>query len=115
MGTSTSPDPAAAPALSEPRVRELFDRYLQAWNDHDGPAAAAYMAEDAVYEDVAAAQVRRGRDEIASWVAEGAGFSSDLHLEAVTFFYLGSAYAVEWVMSGTNDGPVGGQPATGRP
>lgn len=33
----------------------------------------------------------------------------------MTFFYLGSAYAVEWVMSGTNDGPVGGQPATGRP
>lgn len=115
MGTNTSPDPAAAPALSEPRVREFFDRYLQAWNDHDGPAAAAYMAEDAVYEDVAAAQVRRGRDEIASWVAEGTGFSSDLHLEAVTLFYLGSAFAVEWVMSGTNDGPVGGQPATGRP
>jgi steroid delta-isomerase-like uncharacterized protein len=114
MGTSTSPDPAAAHTLSEPRVREIFDQYLQAWNDHDGPAAA-YMAEDAVYEDVAAAQVRRGRDEIASWVAEGAGFSSDLHLEAVTFFYLGSAFAVEWVMSGTNDGPVGGQPATGRP
>jgi hypothetical protein len=37
MGTSTSPDPGAAPALSEPRVRELFYRYLQAWNDHDGP------------------------------------------------------------------------------
>lgn len=73
MGTNTGPDPAAAPALSEPRVRELFDRYLQAWNDHDGPGAAAYMADDAVYEDVAAAQVRRGRDEIASWVAEGPG------------------------------------------
>jgi steroid delta-isomerase-like uncharacterized protein len=115
MGTNTSPDPAAAPALSEPRVREFFDRYLQAWNDPDGPAAAADMAEDAVYEDVAAAHVRRGRDEIAGWVAEGTGFSSDLHLEAVTFFYLGPAFAVEWVMSGTNDGPVGGQPATGRP
>jgi steroid delta-isomerase-like uncharacterized protein len=74
-----------------------------------------YMADDAVYEDVAVAQVCRGRDEIVSWMAEGAGFSSGLHLEAVTFFYLGSAYAVEWVMSGTNDGPVGGQPATGRP
>ncbi len=115
MGTNASPDPVAAPALREARVREFFDRYLQAWNDHDGPAAAAYMAEDAVYEDVAAAQVRRGRDEIASWVAEGAGFSSDLHLETVTFFYLGSAFAVEWVMSGMNDGPVGSQPATGRP
>jgi ketosteroid isomerase-like protein len=68
MGTNTSPDPAAAPALSEPRVRELFDRYLQAWNDHDGPAAAAYMANDAVYEDVAAAQVRAaGTKSPAGW------------------------------------------------
>jgi hypothetical protein len=56
---------------SEAAVREFFGRYLQAWNAHDGPAAAAYMAEDAMYEDVAAAQVRHGRDEIASWVAEG--------------------------------------------
>jgi uncharacterized protein (TIGR02246 family) len=86
----------------------LFDRYLQAWDEHDRPAVADYMPEDGVYEDVAAGQVRRGREEIASWVAEGAGFSSDLRLDAVSFFYLGSAYAVEWVMSGTNDGPVGG-------
>jgi hypothetical protein len=48
MGTNASPDPVAAPTLSEPQVREFFDRYLQAWNDHDGPAAAAYMGEDAV-------------------------------------------------------------------
>ncbi len=114
MGTNPSPDRGAAPVLSEPRVRELFDRYLQAWNEHDGPAVAGYMAEDAVYEDVAAGQVRRGREEIAGWVAEGAGFSSDLRFQEVSFFYLGSAYAVEWVMTGTNDGPVGGQPATGR-
>ena len=59
--------------------------------------------------------LRRGREEIASWVAEGAGFSSDLRFDEVSFFYLGTAYAVEWVMSGTNDGPAGGQPATGRP
>ncbi len=115
MAANPSPEPGAAPALSEPRVRELFDRYLQAWNDHDGPGVAGYMADDAVYEDVAAGQVRRGREEIASWVAEGAGFSSDLRFQEVSFFYLGSAYAVEWVMTGTNDGPVGGQAATGRP
>ena len=46
---------------------------------------------------------------------EVARFSSDWHFEAVAFFSLGSAYAVEWVMSGTNDGPLRGQPATGRP
>jgi hypothetical protein len=42
-GHQHQPRPGRAPALSEPRVREFFDRYLQAWNDHDGPAAA-YMA-----------------------------------------------------------------------
>ena len=115
MSTSTSAGPAAGPALSEPRARGVVDRYMQAWNDHDGPAVTACMAEDAVYEDVPVAQVRHGRDEIASYVAEVAGFSSDWHFEAVAFFSLGSAYAVEWVMSGTNDGPLRGQPATGRP
>jgi hypothetical protein len=57
------------------------------------------MAEDAAYEDVAAAQVCHSRDEIASWVADGAGFPSDLHFDDVSFYHLGSAYAVEWVMS----------------
>jgi hypothetical protein len=45
---------------SEAAVRECFGRYLQAWNTHDGPAAAVYMAEDAMNEDAAAAQVRHG-------------------------------------------------------
>lgn len=104
----------AAPVGSEAETREVFDRYLQAWNDHDGQAAAACMAEDAVYEDVAAGRVCRGRPEIAGWVSEGAGFSSDLHFEEVSFFAFGSAYALEWVMSGTNDGSAGGMAATGR-
>lgn len=115
MSTYASADPVTAPPRNQATVKEFFDRYLQAWNDHDGAAAAAHMAEDAVYEDVAAARVCHGREEIARWVAEGVGFSSDLHFEDVSFFYFGSAYAVEWVMSGTNDGPAGDQPATGRP
>ena len=101
--------------LTAPALEEFFDRYLRAWNDHDGPSAAACMAADAVYEDVAAGRVMHGRDEIGDWVAEGASFSSDLRFDKVSFFFLDSAFATEWVMTGTNDGEIAGRPATGKP
>ena len=37
--------------------RDFFDGYLDAWNAHDPAAVARYMAEDAIYEDVALGRV----------------------------------------------------------
>jgi len=94
--------------------REIFDGYLDAWNAHDPAAVARYMAEGAIYEDVALGRVLHGPSEIAKFVEEATRASSDFRFEEVSLFSAGSDYANEWIMTGTNDREVQGVPATGR-
>ena len=94
--------------------RDLFGGYLDAWNAHDPAAVARYMADDAVYEDVALGRVLHGPSEIAAFVEEATKASSDFRFEEVSLFTTGSDYANEWIMTGTNDRAVRGVPATGR-
>jgi steroid delta-isomerase-like uncharacterized protein len=94
--------------------RDFFDGYLDAWNAHDPAAVARYMADDAIYEDVALGRVLHGPSEIAAFVEEATRASSDFRFEEVSLFIAGGAYANEWIMSGTNDREVQGVPATGR-
>jgi steroid delta-isomerase-like uncharacterized protein len=94
--------------------RTLFDAYLDAWNAHDPAAVARYMADDAVYEDVALGRVLHGPSEVAAFVEEATRASSDFRFEQVSLFTAGHAYANEWIMTGTNDREVHGAPATGR-
>jgi len=95
-------------------ARDFFDGYLDAWNAHDPAAVARYMADDAIYEDVAQGRVLHGPSEIATFVAEATRASSDFRFEEVSLFTAGSEYANEWIMTGTNDRAVQGVPATGR-
>jgi steroid delta-isomerase-like uncharacterized protein len=94
--------------------RDFFDGYLDAWNAHDPAAVARYMADDAIYEDVALGRVLHGPSEIAAFVAEATRASSDFRFEEVSLFAAGGDYANEWIMIGTNDREVQGVPATGR-
>jgi steroid delta-isomerase-like uncharacterized protein len=94
--------------------KDFFADYLAAWNAHDPAAVARYMADDAVYEDVALGRVLHGPSEIASFVKEATRISSDFRFEEVSMFTVGSDYANEWIMTGTNDREVQGAPATGR-
>jgi steroid delta-isomerase-like uncharacterized protein len=94
--------------------RALLEEYLAAWNAHDPAAVARYMADDAIYEDVALGRVLHGPAEIAAFVEEATRSSSDFQFEEVSLFTAGSDYANEWIMTGTNDREVQGVPATGR-
>ena len=94
--------------------RDFFDAYLDAWNAHDPAAVARYMADEAIYEDVALGRVLHGPSEIAKFVEEATRASSDFRFEEVSLFRAGSDYANEWIMTGTNDREVKGVPATGR-
>ena len=94
--------------------RASFDGYLDAWNAHDPAAVARYMADDAIYEDVALGRVLHGPSEIAAFVEEATRASSDFRFEEVSLFTAGRDYANEWIMIGTNDRDVQGVPATGR-
>jgi steroid delta-isomerase-like uncharacterized protein len=94
--------------------RAFFEEYLAAWNAHDPAAVTRYMADDAIYEDVALGRVLHGPSEIAAFVEEATRSSSDFRFEEVSLFTAGSDYANEWIMTGTNDREVQGVPATGR-
>ena len=94
--------------------RTFFDGYLDAWNAHDPAAVARYMADDAIYEDVALGRVLHGPSEVAAFVEEATRASSDFRFEQVSLITVGVDYANEWIMSGTNDREVQGVPATGR-
>ena len=94
--------------------RAFFDTYLDAWNAHDPAAVARFMADDAIYEDVALGRVLHGPPEVAAFVEEATRASSDFRFEEVSLFTTGSEYANEWIMTGTNDRAIQGVPATGR-
>jgi len=94
--------------------RAFLDRYLDAWNAHDPAAVARHMADGAIYEDVALGRVLHGPAEIAKFVEEATRSSSDFRFEVVSLFTMGSNYANEWIMLGTNDRALPGVPATGR-
>jgi ketosteroid isomerase-like protein len=66
--------------------RAFFDNYLGAWNAHDSAAVARYMADDAIYEDVALGRLLHGPSEIASFVEEATTSSSDFRFEVVSLF-----------------------------
>ena len=94
---------------------EWVQRYLDAWNSHDGARVAAFMVEDVAYEDLAGGATYQGRDEVAAYVAATHAWSSDYRFVTVTVQSSGDRYAVEWEMLGTNTGDFGGIPPTGKP
>ena len=63
----------------------VFDRYRDAWNNHDVDAVLEFFTDDGVYEDVTVVRVNRGKAEIRVFVEE--------------------TFAVfPWTMSGTHEG-----------
>ena len=48
----------------------VFDRYRDAWNNHDVDAVLEFFTDDGVYEDVTVARVNRGKAEIRVFVEE---------------------------------------------
>jgi steroid delta-isomerase-like uncharacterized protein len=92
-----------------------IETYLDAWNSHDGSTVAAFMAEDATYEDLALGVLHEGREAIKNFVDEAEQFSKDYAFTSVSEQQSGDRYALEWEMFGTNTGEAGGFPATNKP
>ena len=92
-----------------------YDDYLEAWDSHDGERIASFMTPDATYTDVALGETHTGRQDIAGWINSMVDhLSTDYRFEPGFVVATDRAYALEWVMKGTND--RGEQlPATGKP
>jgi steroid delta-isomerase-like uncharacterized protein len=94
----------------------FFDDYLAGWNSPDGTRLASLIAEEWTYEDVAVGRVMRA-DEVVEFIARIRSWSADFVVELVSMQRDGNDYAIEWVWSGTHDGPAPGlglPAATGR-
>jgi steroid delta-isomerase-like uncharacterized protein len=94
---------------------DWVDGYLQAWNSHHGSQVAAFLAGEVTYEDLSSGEVYHGPDAVRGYVEQTHAFSSDYRFVALSTQGDGRRYAIEWEMLGSNTGPSGGFPATGKP
>jgi steroid delta-isomerase-like uncharacterized protein len=86
--------------------------YVDTYNSHDAEAATRFMADDAVYEDVGAGGVFRGRGAILRYYVASYQHSTDSRTLIISEQQSGNKFAFEWEMEGTNDGEFGSLPAT---
>jgi steroid delta-isomerase-like uncharacterized protein len=103
------------PEIYAPRMAltDALDRYFAGWNAGDGAAVVAALTADGTYEDPTTGGPLNGDALAASVAGVAAGFP-DLSFEIVSNQATSDTTAVvQWVMHGTNTGPMPGGPATG--
>ena len=63
---------------------------------------AAIFADDAVYEDVTAGHISRGKDEVRKWAAGGFTVVANFEMETVSSSFHNGRGVVEWIWRGTD-------------
>lgn len=86
----------------------------EAWNRRDFNAIAAAMQEDITYVDHARGITITTRDDFIQWVSAWAQFFSDGKITEARYLDAGDTVVAQFTGHGTNDGPFGPYPATGR-
>lgn len=82
----------------------LVEQLFTAWNSRDADKVAECFSKNAVYEDVAAGQTHRGRDEIRKWAAGAFVDIENFKIEVIDSFVREGRGIVEWKWSGTDKG-----------
>jgi steroid delta-isomerase-like uncharacterized protein len=102
--------PSSPTAEAEYLVQELF----AAWNEHEPERLDLIFTDGGVYEDVAAGKVFTGHDEIKGYLNSVFAWAPDFTVSLDLLAVAGGTVAVEWTMEGTQTGPMGAIPATGK-
>ncbi len=84
--------------------KKAIERLFAAWNSHDVEKVVAAFSNSAVYEDVAAGDIHKGRDQIRKWVTSAFRDIENFKLTVVRSTYYKGTGLVEWVWSGTDKG-----------
>jgi len=92
---------AARQAGSDKRVVEQM---FAGWNSRDADKVAAAFSENAVYEDVTAGNISRGRAEVRKWAAVAFEMFDNFKIEVVSSSFHNESGVVEWIWSGTDKG-----------
>ena len=91
-----------------------LDRYFAAWNDHDADAVVRSLVEGGTYEDPTTGGPLNGAALSESVALLLVGFP-DIHFDLVSVAPTSdTTAAAQWVMRGTNTGPMPAGPATGQ-
>ena len=101
------------------------ERYFTAWSRHaqasdpkTGQAELArllaFMSADIRYEDIPTGQVFIGHDGVRGMGAQALLMANDLHFTLVSAQLSDDQFAFETEAEGTNTGPIGAIPATGK-
>lgn len=94
-------------------LTSAVDRYLAAWNDHDPQGVVDALAPDGTYEDPTTGGPIGGA-ALAATVAGLLGAYPDLRFDEVSSGPTSETSGViQWLMCGTNTGPLPGGPSTG--
>jgi steroid delta-isomerase-like uncharacterized protein len=95
-------------------IPKVVQDYFGAWNRHDAEAIIATFAEGGTYSDPSAGKGLEG-NAIAAY-AEGLWATfPDLSFEIISVGHMGAdMVAAQWLMRGTNTGPLQNLPPTGR-
>jgi steroid delta-isomerase-like uncharacterized protein len=94
-------------------IKQLLADLIEAWNDHDPIRAAQFYAEDYHGTDVGISQPQVGRAARIHVLESYIRVFPDIHYAAETVVE-GDQAVLIWTMTGTQNGPVYGLPATGR-
>ena len=95
-------------------MADALDRYFAAWNDHDAQAVVRSLADGGSYEDPTTGGPLTG-DALAANVATLLAGFPDVHFDLVSVAHTGdTTAAAQWLMRGTNTGPMPAGPATGQ-
>ena len=95
-------------------LADALDRYFAAWNDHDPDAVVQSLADGGSYQDPTTDGPLTG-DALAANVATLLTGFPDLQFDLVSVASTGdAAAAAQWLMRGTNTGPMPAGPATGQ-
>ena len=93
---------------------DLVQNYLDAWNSHDPEAIAAALGANGTYEDPTTGGPLTG-GAITQFASVLLAAFPDLSFEVISISPTGDGtVATQWLMKGTNSGPFGGGPPTGK-
>jgi len=82
--------------------KAIVEQLFTAWNSHDPDNVAATFSDDAVYEDVTAGNVSRGKAEVRKWAAGAFTAIANFKIDVVDSSFHNGRGIVEWVWSGTD-------------
>ena len=88
--------------------------FVEGFNARDFERAVSSCAEDFVLTDVPSGQQLKGAEQLKGWLGMWGGAFGDGRIGEVKYHDAGDSVVAEAVYTGTNDGPFGEAPATGR-